>query len=45
MRTKIIFALLASALAAPSIAADPARGVEAVNVPVISRMDYAFDVE
>lgn len=46
MRTRIIFALMASALAAPSIAGgdDPARGLEPVNVPVISRVDYAFDV-
>ena len=43
MRTKIIFALLASALAAPSFAADPARGVSEVNVPVVTRVDYAFD--
>ena len=44
MRTRIIFALLASALAAPSVAADPARGVSEVNVPVVSRSDYAIDV-
>ena len=44
MRTKIIFALLASALAAPGYADDPARGIEPVNVPVVSRADYAFDV-
>ena len=43
MRTTIIFALMASALASPAIAADPARGVSEVNVPVITRADYAFD--
>lgn len=43
MRTTIIFALMASALATPGFAADPARGVTEVNVPVITRADYAFD--
>ena len=43
MRTTIIFALMASALATPGFAADPARGVSEVNVPVITRADYAFD--
>lgn len=43
MRTTIIFALMASALATPGFAADPARGVSEVNVPVITRSDYAFD--
>ena len=43
MRTTIIFALMASALATPGFTADPARGVTEVNVPVITRADYAFD--
>jgi pilus assembly protein CpaD len=43
MRTQIIFALMASALATPVLAADPARGLEEVNVPVVTRVDYAFD--
>jgi pilus assembly protein CpaD len=48
MRTTITIALLASALAVPATAkppkwADPSRGVEAVNVPVVTRSDYVFD--
>ena len=43
MRTTIIFALMASALTTPSFAADPARGISEVNVPVITRVDYTFD--
>ena len=45
MRTSMIIALMASALAAPAVAGrdDPARGVEAVNVPVVTRADFAFD--
>ena len=43
MRTKIIIAALASAIAAPAFAQGAARGVEAVNVPVVTRVDFAFD--
>ena len=45
MRTSLIIAALASALAVPAQAGtpDPARGVEAVNVPVVTRSDFAFD--
>lgn len=44
MRTKLMIALLASALAAPVAAKDdPSRGLESVNVPVVSRSDYMFD--
>ena len=45
MRTSMIIALMASALACPAVAGgnDPARGVEAVNVPVVTRADFAFD--
>lgn len=44
MRTKLMIALLASALAAPLAAKDdPARGLESVNVPVVARSDYVFD--
>lgn len=45
MRTSLIIAALASALAVPAQAGgpDPARGVEPVNVPVVTRADFAFD--
>ena len=45
MRTKLIIAALASAIATPALAqsSDAARGVEAVNVPVVTRVDFAFD--
>jgi pilus assembly protein CpaD len=43
MRNILTIALLASALAAPAAAQDPARGLSAVNVPVVTRSDYAFD--
>ena len=45
MRNILTIALLASALAAPAAAGgpDPARGLSAVNVPVVTRSDYAFD--
>lgn len=44
MRTKLMIALLVSALAAPVAAKDdPTRGVESVNVPVVTRSDYMFD--
>lgn len=47
MRKQLTIALLVSALAAPAIAGEdkhPARGLAAVNVPVVQRTDYAFDV-
>ena len=46
MRTNLIFALLATTLAGPALAAgadNPSRGLNAVNVPVVARSDYAFD--
>ena len=47
MRNLLTIALLASALAAPVAAKprkdEPARGVESVNVPVVTRSDYVFD--
>ena len=45
MRTKLIIALLATTLAGPALAKEPnpARGLESVNVPVVTRSDYAFD--
>ena len=45
MRNSLIIAALASALAVPAQAGgpDPARGVEPVNVPVVTRSDFAFD--
>ena len=44
MRNQLIIALLASTLAGPVLAApDPSRGLESVNVPVVTRADYAFD--
>jgi pilus assembly protein CpaD len=45
MRNTIMIALLATTLAGPVLAKDPdpARGLESVNVPVVTRSDYAFD--
>ena len=45
MRTNLMIALLATALTGPAFAAepDPSRGLESVNVPVVTRADYAFD--
>ena len=45
MRNKILIALLATTLAGPVLAKEPnpARGLESVNVPVVTRSDYAFD--
>ena len=45
MRTKLMIALLATALAGPALADGNAdsRGLESVNVPVVTRSDYAFD--
>jgi pilus assembly protein CpaD len=46
MRTKLIIALLATTLAGPALAEgrnDEARGVESLNVPVVTRSDYLFD--
>jgi pilus assembly protein CpaD len=46
MRTKLMIALLATTLAGPALAErknDESRGVEAVNVPVVTRSDYMFD--
>jgi len=45
MRNTIMIALLATTLAGPALAVgdDPSRGLESVNVPVISRSDYTFD--
>ena len=45
MRNKILIALLATTLAGPSLAAgdDPSRGLESINVPVVTRSDYMFD--
>ncbi len=46
MRTKMMIALLATALAGPALARggnDESRGLESVNVPVVTRADYAFD--
>lgn len=47
MRTNLMIALLATALAGPALAGekpiDPSRGVGSVNVPVVTRSDYAFD--
>jgi pilus assembly protein CpaD len=46
MRTCIATVLLASAFAAstPALADQPARGLQAVNQPVVTRTDYAMDV-
>ncbi|MEO8142075.1 MAG: CpaD family pilus assembly lipoprotein [Sphingomicrobium sp.] len=45
MRNKIMIALLATTLAGPLSAKepDPSRGLDSVNVPVVTRSDYAFD--
>ena len=45
MRNKILIALLATTLAGPLLAKEPnpARGLDSVNVPVVTRSDYAFD--
>ncbi|WP_309601805.1 CpaD family pilus assembly lipoprotein [Sphingomonas sp.] len=46
MRTKLMIALLATALSGPALAGgkdNPSRGLESVNVPVVTRSDYAFD--
>ncbi len=46
MRNSVKIALLVSVLATPATAQkqdDPRRGLSAVNVPVVSRSDYAFD--
>ena len=47
MRTKLMIALLATTLAGPALADErkdnPSRGLESLNVPVVSRSDYAFD--
>lgn len=46
MRKTLMIALVASALASPALAKpknDAARGLAAVNVPVVTRSDYAFD--
>lgn len=45
MRNTIMIALLATTLAGPALAKgdDPSRGLESVNVPVVSRSDYTFD--
>ncbi len=46
MRNTLTLLLLASAAGAcgHTIEDQPARGVSAVNVPVVSRMDYAYDL-
>jgi pilus assembly protein CpaD len=46
MRTRIAIVLLASAFAAdtPARADQPARGLQAVNQPVVTRTDFAMDV-
>ena len=45
MRTNLMIALLATALASPALAGtpDPSRGLNSVNVPIVTRSDYAFD--
>jgi pilus assembly protein CpaD len=45
MRNTIMIALLATTLAGPVLAREPnpARGLDSVNVPVVTRSDYAFD--
>lgn len=47
MRTNLMIALLATALAGPAVAGpkpiEASRGLESVNVPVVTRSDYAFD--
>lgn len=47
MRTRFAIVLLASAIAGcttPSTRDDPARGASAVNVPVVTRSDFAIDL-
>lgn len=47
MRTRIAFVLLASALAGCKTTSpydQPSRGLSAVNVPVVTRSDYAIDL-
>lgn len=46
MRNRFALLLLASAFAgaSPALADDPARGVMAVNQPVVTRSDYAMDL-
>ncbi len=46
MRNSLMIALMASALAAPAIGKpqnEAAKGLNPVNVPVVTRSDYAFD--
>lgn len=47
MRTNLMIALLATALAGPAVAGpkpiEASRGLDSVNVPVVTRADYAFD--
>ena len=45
MRNTIMIALLATTLAGPALAKgdEPTRGLESVNVPVVTRSDYMFD--
>ncbi len=45
MRNTIMIALLATTLAGPVLGRepDPSRGLDSVNVPVVTRADYAFD--
>ncbi len=46
MRNSLIIALMASALAAPAIAkpqGEASKGLNPINVPVVTRSDYAFD--
>ena len=45
MRNKILIALLATTLAGPAMAKgdEPSRGLESVNVPIVTRSDYMFD--
>ena len=47
MRTNLMIALLATTLAGPALAGEKgneaSRGLESVNVPVVTRSDYAFD--
>jgi len=45
MRKTLMIALLATTLAGPALAGarDDTRGLESVNVPVVTRSDYVFD--
>src|SRR6185369_15434778 len=46
MRSKLVLFALASGVAGcttPAATVDPARGIEAVNVPVVTTADYVFD--